>query len=317
MATGRDLHIDTPLSNLAFRKWGSQTSRFIAGQVFPPIKVNKQSDKYYIVEKDAFLRVYDTKRAPKTKANRVEFGVSSESYYAENFALAGDNSLEDLSNADNALMLRENTTGVVLDGLLNDQEVRVANTVTSISNVGSGVALTGGNKWSDFVGSSPLSDVTTAHAFIELSGVEANVAIIDKDTLAIVRRHPELLDMYKYTSGGELTDEQLRQVFKVPKILVGRGVKQNALEGGTSSITNIWGNNVVFAHINPSPAGKKVVTLGGAFRWQPAGFPAPFSVGRQRFAGAGTENIEVIEANYFQDEKIIASALGYAITGTL
>ena len=317
MATGRDLHIDAPLSNMAFRKFSSMTGRFIAGQVFPPIPVGKQSDKYYIIEQDAFLRVPDTRRAPKTKANRVEFDVSSESYYADNYALAGDNALEDLSNADSALMLRENTTNVVIDGLLIDQEVRVANTVTSISNVGSGVILTGNKKWGDFVSSSPLSDVTTGHAFIALSGMEANVAITDKDTLAIVRRHPELLDMYKYTSGGELTDAQLMEVFKVSKFLIGRGVKQNAKEGGTSSITNIWGNNFVLAYIDPNPKGKQVVTLGGAFRWQPAGFPAPFAVERQREDGAGSKKIEVIEANYFQDEKIIASALGYAITSTL
>jgi len=318
MATGRDLHIDTPLTNLVIKAFNTGLDQFIAQQIFPPVPVGKQSDKYYTIPKGAFLRVPNTRRAPKTLANRIEFDVSSDSYFADNYALAGEIALEDLDNADAALQLRQNTSNVVISGLLRDLEVRAANRVTSGTQLGSYVSLSGGAKWNDFTNGSPISDVTTAHAFIaQRTGLIANTLVIDRDTLKIVRRHPELLDMFKYTSGGQINDQQLREVFEVERILVGRGIKENALEGGTSSMTNIWGNNAVLAYIDANPGGLDTVTFGLAPRWQPAGFPAPFVMGRQRFEGPGTKQIEVVEGQYFQDEKIVAQDLSYGILGTL
>jgi hypothetical protein len=34
-----------------------------------------------------------------------------------------------------------------------------------------------------------------------MTGLVANTAVMDWDTLQVLRRHPVLLDMYKYTSG--------------------------------------------------------------------------------------------------------------------
>lgn len=316
MASGRNLHIDTPLTNLTIQAFNTGLGQYIAQEVMPVVKVGKESDVYYTIPAAAFLRVPDTTRARKALANRVEFDVSSETYYAKEYALGGEIALQDLDNADAPINLRGNTVNVVQAGLLRSLEVRVANRVTSLTNLGSGTALTGANKWSDFVNSDPISDVTTGHAFIrQRTGLMANVAIIDADTIAIVRRHPVLLDLYKNTN-GMLTMQQLQEAFGVSRILVGQGIKENALEGGTSSVTNIWGNSFVLAHIQPG-GGLQTVTFGLSMRWTPEGYPAPFTVGRQVFSGPGTKNIEVVEAGYFQDERIVAKNLAYGITGTL
>lgn len=318
MATGRNLHIDVPLTNLTIQAFNTGLGQFIGSQVMPPVNVPNESNVYYKIPASAFFRVPDTSRARKTLANRVEFEVTSETYYCREYALAGDISLQDIANADNPLKLRENTVGVVQTGLLRDQEVRIANRVTSATNLGSGTLLTGANKWSDYVNSDPLTAVTTAQAFIrQKTGMEPNTAIIDKDTLTILRRHPALLDMYKYTTGGLVTETQIAEALGVGRLLVGRGIKENALEGGTSSVTNIWGNNCILAYIDPNPTGLQVVTFGLSMTWTPEGFPAPFAVSRQAFSGPGTKNVEVIEAGYFRDEKIVANNLAYGIMNTL
>ena len=314
--SGRDVHVDVPLSNLAVSAFDTQDAEFIGDQLMPTVPVGKQSDKYYVINKEAFLRVPDTLRAPKTEARRVEFTVSSNSYFADNHALANENALEDLANADIAVQLRQNSTRLVVTNLRRGQEVRVANLVTSISNVGSGVQLTGTAKWSDG-NSDPIADVTTGHAFIrQNTGLRANTMVMDEDTMMIVRRHPLLLDMFKYTSGGQLNMDQLREVFSVGRILMGTGVKENALEGGTSSMTNIWGNNVVLAHLGPA-TGLQSQTLGLRMRWQPPIFPANFGVSRSVENGAGSRKVEVVEGGYYQDEKIVAPELGYVIQNTL
>lgn len=316
MATGPDLHIDVPLSNLAVQAFSDGDADFIADQLIPRIPVAKQSDKYYTIPKGAFLRVPNTKRAPKTEANRVEFEVSSDSYFADNYALAGENAIEDIDNADNPIQLRQNTTRLVVSNLRRDHEVRVANLVTSISNVGSGVQLSGADLWSNG-GSDPIADVTTAQAFIrQRTGIMPNTMVIDQDTVQVVRRHPLLLDMYKYTSGGQLSMDQLRDAFGIDRVLVGKGIKENALEGGTSSVTNIWGNSVLICHVGMA-TGLQSQTFALRFGWQPSNFPAPFAVQTNRENAAGQRHVEVLEAGYFQDEKIVATDLAYVIETTL
>jgi hypothetical protein len=291
----------------------------IGDQVFPAVSVSKQSDRYPILDKSNFLRNYNdiALRAPKTEARRIEFRVSSDAYFADNYALAIEIALEDLANADLSFMLRENATNLVVGDLRRAQEIRIARTVTSISNIGSGVVLGAGSQWSDFVNSDPLGDVTTAHAFIQQrTGLIANTAIVDYDTYQIIKRHPDLLDMYKYTSGGQVTDPQLAEAFKVGRVLVGRGIMENANDGGTSSMTSIWGRNCVLAHINPAQ-GLQTRTLGLRFQWQPAGFPAPLAASSRREEGAGTRNVEIIQSEHYQDEKVIARDLGYCIQSTV
>lgn len=316
MPTGREIHHDRPLEAVAVKAFQGSEG-FIGQFLFPTVPVVKESDEYYIIDKAAWLRVNDTRRARKTKSNRIEFTVSSDQYVCRNYTLAGDNALEDLANHDQAIMLRETTTENVTEGLLRDKEDRIARQVTSLTNLGSGIALTGANKWSDYTSSDPIGAVNTGHAFIrQNTGLIANTMVLDYDTIQVVRRHPLLLDMYKYTQGGMLTMENLKDAFGVQTILVANAIKNNAVIGATASITNIWGNCAILARVVPGVT-KRTATFGLGFEWRPEGFPAPMSVERQVFAGAGTENIEVIEVGYFQDEKIVAKDLAYGITGTL
>lgn len=316
---GGDAHIDVPLSNFAVSAFSDGTDEFIADQLFPSVPVGKQSDKYYTIQKDNFLMLPSegALRAPRTQARRVEFTVSSDAYFALNYALANENALEDLANADVAIQLRQNSVRIVTAQLRRAQEDRIARLVTSASNVGSGVILSGSTKWSDFVNSDPLGDVTTAHAFIRSNtGLLANTMVIDWDTLQVIRRHPDILDMFKYTEGGMATDAQLREVFKVQTILVGRAIKNVGKEGQVASMANIWGNNVLLAHIERGTS-LQTQTLGLRMQWTPEGFPAPFSVERRVESGAGTRKVEIVEAGHFQDERLVAPSLGYVIASTL
>lgn len=314
--SGVDAHFDSPLSNLAIMAFQGR-AQYIAQQLFPVVPVAKQSDKYYIIDQDSWLLIPDTARSPKTAPNRIEFKVSSESYFADNYALAGENAKEDLANADVAIMLRQNTVNVVMDALLRDYEARVANMVTSGTNLGSYVSLTGGSKWGDFTNSNPLTDVTTGHAFIQnTTGLKANTMVIDANTLRVVRRHPVLLDMYKYTTSGLMKMEDLKNAFDVENLLVAEGIKNVAPEGATASTVNIWGNNVILAHVDPAAVSRQTRTFGLSFRWNPVGMAAPMQVRRYEDPDPG-KAVEVVDVAYFQDEKIVARNLSYGILSTL
>lgn len=319
-ASGPDVHHDSLMSNVAVSAFSTGMDGLIGNELFPEVGVMRQSDRYAIIDKGNFLRIPDTTRSPRTKAKRVEFQVSSDRYFADNFALAGEISMEDLQNADNVFGLRSNTTKLVVGDMLRDQEQRIVNIVTSATNMGSGTILAGADKWSDYVNSDPIGDVTTGHAFIKSrTGLIANVAAMDWDTMKILRRHPDLLDKYKSAggfAGGDISMAQLADALDVDRLLISKAVKENALEGGTSSMTSLWGNNFLLAHIEPG-AGQETTTLGLRFVWRPAGFPADAGVVINQEKGAGTRWVEVVETHRFQDEKVVASDLGYLISSTL
>ena len=313
--TPRDVHIDVPLSNIAVAAFSR--GEFVGPRLFPVVPVGKQSGNYYTITKNSWLRVpQSTLRAPKQSPRRVEFNVSSDQYFAPNYALAGENAFEVLASADDPIMLRARTTRKVVSDLMTDMEQRIANKVTSITNIGSGVSLSGGNKWSDYVNSDPISDVNTGHAFIRNNtGVIANTLLIDFDSYQTVRRHPVLLDMFKYTQGGLLNDAELKEVFRVQNLLVPTGIRNAALEGGTASIVNIWGNNALLAYVSP-PGGMETVTFGLAFQWTNPELPAPFVTSVYNDPDPGKKT-EIVEVGYYQDEKIVAAQLAYLVGSTL
>lgn len=312
----KDVHIDVPLSNIAVEAFA--TGDFLGMKLFPVVDVRKQSDKYYTITRNSWLRTPSTTlRAPKESPRRVEFDVSSDSYFSDNYALASENAHEVIANADDPIQLRARTTRFLVDMLMRDQEVRIANLVTSISNIGSGVALAGGNKWSNYVSSDPVADVTTGHAFIRSNtGLIANTALMDWDTYQTVRRHPVLLDMYKYTQGGLVNDAELKAVFKVEEILVSNAIRNAAQENATASLVNIWGNNLLLAHVSQNPTGMRTATFGLAFRWLNPELPAPWGVRVYDDPDPG-KKVEITEASYYQDEKIVAAQLAYLVGSTL
>lgn len=309
-------HINTPMSRIAVEAFSR--GNFVGPALFPITGVEKQSDLYYTIGKNTWLRgPTSTLRAPKTAPRRVEFDVSTDSYFAHNYALAGENSFEALANADNPIALRQRTVNKVTEDLLLDLELRIKNKVTSISNIGSGVSLTGANKWSDYVNSDPVADVSTGAAFVRgQTGLIINTMVMDWDTYQITRRHPVMLDMYKYTQGGLLNDAELREVFKIDRILVSTGIYNAAVEGATASITNVWGNNCLLAYVDPAAPSLRTVTFGLGYRWTPEGVPAPMQVSVYNDPDPG-KRTEVVDVSYYQDEKIVAPQLAYLIGSTL
>jgi hypothetical protein len=139
--------------------------------------------------------------------------------------------------------------------------------------------LTGANKWSAGATSDPIADVNTGHAFMRgQTGLTANIAVIDYDTMVTLRRHPLFLDLYKQVQGGQVTDAQIAEQFRVKQILIADAILENAKEGGTSSMTNMWGNICLLAHVEPAQSMEDVTTFGLGFRWTDPELGAPFAI---------------------------------------
>ncbi len=87
--TGRDLHLDVPLSNIVVNR---RPDGFIADQLLPITPVEKQSNTYYKFEPGLHRRFESglTNRAPGTQAKKIPYHVASDVYFAPNYALGAE-----------------------------------------------------------------------------------------------------------------------------------------------------------------------------------------------------------------------------------
>ncbi len=316
---GRDAHHDVALANYAIQAFASGADAgYIGEALFPTISpVAKQNDRYYKIDPDSYLRVADSRRSPGVAANRVEWKVSSDGFFCDNYALADEIPLEDLANADGVLNARQGSADFITDNLLRDREQRIANKVTSVSNVGSGVVLSGNNQWSAVQSADILGQISTGRQHIHSrTGILPNVLAMDWKSWDLMTRNERLIELFKNVQGGRLTKQNLLDLFELEDILVSKAVKNTANEGAAAAMASVWGDAAVLAYVNPRIKSQRVTTFGVGFRWIPQGMRHTMQAFRDRFDKAGEPHTEVVEVGYYADEKIVGQDLAYAITDT-
>src|SRR5690606_27504749 len=93
--------------------------------------------------------------------------------------------------------------------------------------------------------STPLEVLQNQILKVETStGRRPNVLVTNSNVEFALRRHPDLLDLYKYTSGGLVPRDKLAEAIGVEKILVGRAVENTAKEGQSASMSRVFGNHI-------------------------------------------------------------------------
>jgi hypothetical protein len=316
-AVGRDFHIDTPLSNLSIAYMQEQ-SVFVGGSIFPDLSVNKRSDVYYIFDKGDWFRVPgSTLRAPKSPPAKIEFAVSSNTYYAKNYALASEISWEDRTNADDVIELERSTVEHLTTILTLDKEKRIASAATSTSNVGSSVTLSGTDQWNDYGNSDPFQDIRLGMQAVHgTTGKQANTIIMGQEVFDVLVDHPDVLDRIKYTQRGVVNADLLASLISADqpvKVMVGGAIENTGTEGLTDSFSYVWGKNVFIGHTAPRP-GRRTASFGYSFRWKPAGFRDMSVLRKSDVEGNYTDRLDLM---MFADEKIVASDLSYLITSAV
>jgi len=310
-ATGRDVHIDVPLSQVAI---AYKPDYMIADQIAPVVSVNKQSDGYYIWNIADAYRVEEDKRAPGVEANVITRAVSSGTYFADNYALKDRIPYEDIENADAGFIFTERSarTEFVKSKLMLAMEYRVALQCTSTSNVGSSSTTASG--WTDYTNSRPISDIKTGLNNIEDStGQRPNSIIFGRYAWRHFTENSDVIDrVYGNVTNGKqarmIGIEHAKAVFEVERVLVGGAYYNSADEGQSASLSQIWNDNVLVYYAPMKPR-KDVPSFMYSFRWNKI---MNMTAEVHQLPRAKAEEVEL---GYYQDEKITASTLAFLITG--
>jgi hypothetical protein len=314
ISLGRDLHIDAVLSGIML---GRKPEGFIADQVVPILGVGKRSDVYYKTNHLEFRRYQPglTNRAPGTKARKVQFSVSSDTYYAKNYALGADMVVEDMVTADDVLDWAGTHAGLVTDMLKIDYEVRVAN----IANTNAASVTHVATPWSNVTGSRPLDDLDNMREAFRLNtGLLPNVMIYPEEVGVVLRKNDQVRDRLFGDRGGTATDAQIAALVNMPKVLVPSVLINSAGLGetliGSGELHGAWAKKVFMMHVNPLP-GRQIDTWVQGFRWTSPLLGVPWAVARHPF---DSERLAyALTVAYYQDEKIVSSDLNWAIDSVM
>lgn len=313
-ATGRDIHIDKNLSNIAmqYRPMG-----MIADLIAPVVSVPNQSNMFPVWSQADALRVETDVRAPGTEAKKITRGVSSDNYFAQNYALKTALTLEDRENMDAEYIgeLRGGRAKFLKSKITLNWEYRLMMQVTSGSNVGS--YSTVASDWMDHANgnSVPLDNMWTAIQNVQdATGYKPNRCIMGELAWRHFRQHADVISILYGDSGSGrpryASREHVKQIFEFDEFLVGEAYYNSAAEGQPVSVSPLWLDNVL-VYFAPSAPSIEEPSFMYSMRWRKPGLP-DMTVEMHPF-DAKTKSEEV-EIGYYQDEKITGSTLGFLLT---
>jgi len=306
-ATARDLHVNKVLSQMAI---GYRPAGFIADMIFPAVTVDKQSDIYIEHDRGRKLRRQDTRRSPGTEAHAIDIDTGSATYYCRNYALKHAVTIEDKANADPAYVqtVLNGRVELILDDLLLDREMRVAQLVNNVSNVGSSSAVSSAWDGDGHV----LLDINEAVDNVRYSnGMAPNIAIMGQEAWDSARRDVVVRNLIFGTNngGGYPSEAQFADLIGVPKLLVAGSFVNTAGDGQEESISTVWGDNVFVGYVAPNPTRDRP-SFGYEFRWASPGLP---NMQVERHPYDSRKHAEEIEVGYYSDEKVTGKSYGFLI----
>lgn len=308
-STGNELYIDIPLSNVVV---GRRPEGFIADRLLPITTVGKQSALYYrFLAREWYQHQQGlAERAPGTEAKNVYFSVTSDNYFARNYALKTGWNVEDEVNADEILQWRQSSALYLADRLMMDYEMRVAQIATASSNVGT--VSTINSAWSNPVIARVFDDITDhAEQFRQRTGRRANTLIIPQRVWNEVRKNEQVRGrIFGQNNGGVPTLQQFAALVEIPNVLVPFAQVNTATEFatalGSGTLADIWGPHYWMCNIN-NLAGMMTDTWLNAFRWTSPLFGTPMAV--QAYPFDIKKKCYEVEVSYYQTEKVVSPDL--------
>lgn len=314
--TVSDVHVDAALTQLAI-DWGAQ--QYVWDQFAPVVPVDKQSDKYYIFDKDALRRDEAVApRAPGTLAGRGGYKLSTDSYFCTNWAWGKQITDETRQNADPVLRLSmdQKAAGYTTEVVNRRIEIQQASEIftasvwgTDITGVTSNPSSTQAVQW-DRAESTPIEDIRARADAIQLAtGYRPNRLGLGRQVYSKLQDHPDLLDRMSTATTRAMKLALLAELFEVEQVVIGQASYNTAAQEAAASNSFVHGKHALLYYVPNMPA-IDVPSAMYSFRW------GPRSVLNYRDAPAGVK-ADVVETHDYVGFKVTSTALGNFFSGII
>jgi|ERR1041384_2764021 hypothetical protein len=291
-------------------KFVQNASAFIGRRLFPLFNTRQQSESYYVFDRENMLNVpTNIRRAPSAPYSRSVMKLSDDNYNCREYGHEEPIDDGERDKYASALDADKAATTRATNIIMVNEELRVKALATS-NAVPTSAAAT---KW-DAAGGDPIGDIDAIKEIIRKGcGLNANVMSINKDTFNVLKELPAILDKIKYTQRGIVTADLIAAVFGVDTLLVAESVINGAAEGQTITPNDIWGDDVIVAHVE-SAQDLKAPNFGRTFSWVAQSGPGGVIVESYR---QDEIKSDVFRARNFVDEKLVGAECGYRLSDVL
>ena len=236
--------------------------RYIATIVLPSFP-QKLSSQLFGELGDEAMRRYNLIRAPGTNTKRITLNIKGKTYTIVQKSVEIPISRELLREADEMRALNvgaypevsQMAMSTISDILALDYELDAAELLSNAATYPTGnvITLTGSALWSDD-DSKPIDDIRDAKTIIrKATGVDPDTLTLGAPVYERLCRHPQILAGLGSNAVKVVTDDYLKQILGVSKIVVGKTVWVNE----KSVAADVWGDMALLSYspaITPSTA---------------------------------------------------------------
>lgn len=305
----RDAHVDQLMTVLS-SAYMNEAENYISDKVFPVVPVRKQSARIAKYTKADWFRDDAALRAPGQESAGTGYTVdTTDTYYCDNFAVHKEVPDEVRENTDNPFDPDMEATLIVTDRLMLRREIAWAATflTTGLWGVaGDTDKNLAAAQWSDYALSDPIGDIETGKDAIHgTTSREANSLVIGRQVWTKLRHHPDFIERIKYTQKGVLTADIVASIVEVARILIGKAIKNTALEGQTAAYAYVMGKVALLMHV-AARAALMTPSAGYTFHWSNFGALSYIRRLRNDF-----KRVDRLEGNTYFDHKAVGTDLGY------
>jgi len=291
-----------------------------ADLLFPFVPVGKETGIYYKWDASTGRRAVDTLRARKARSVQAEMSISTATYTCKEYAL--HDVLEDaiVANADAVVKggMRERAARHVLNLLRLGREKRAVTLATTATNYPVAHRIVGGADWGTITVVTK-TEVDTAKELIRKAwGELSNIAmLITHPVLNALRTNNDVKEAIKYVmqaKNSDITPELLAGYYGVDRLYVAGATEETAKEGATSSVADLWPDDVIVWRYEDNPNQADVGLFGATHAVDNEVFQVGMQSNRWREEGVRGEFIE--ECMTVQ-ENIVNNTLGVHIDDVL
>lgn len=296
-------------------KFMREPGGFVGGRLFPAFSSGVPSADYYVFDAENWLGIpQNIRRSPGAPFKRTMPKISDDNYNCKGYGL--EQPVPDEDRAKYASHLAADMAAVrrLTDIIKINHEIRVKAKATDTAVVPNAAI---GVKWDD-AASNPKVDVDAAKEAIRAAiGTRPNTMVISRPVMNVLEIHNKIAELFKYTVPGLNNEAKLAQYFGIPNLIIAEQIIATNQEGQAVTAADIWGDDIVLAHVQPGQD-LMLLNFGRTFFWDQFGSigedGVPIQIESYR---DDTVKSDIHRALHDTDEKLVGATAGYLLTDAL
>lgn len=309
--TAGDVHVNTPLTNFS-QKYLQSADAFVGLRAFPNAPVAKQSDLYYVFDRDDFFRDEATERADGTESAGGGFDLSTEPYFARVYAYHKDVTDRQRANQDAPVQLDNSATQFVTHKLMIRRERLFVSRFFTTGVWANDVNV----DWTTTA--DPIVDVRLGKRTVQQdTGYRPNKMLIGRAAWDTLLENDAILSRI---TGGATVDrpakvmmDLIAQLFELDAIFVMDSIFTSSAKGAAAAARAFIGGDNALLYYAPDAAALNEPSAGVQFSWSGLMGSTPNGMRIKRFRNEPTAS-DRIEGEMSFDYRVTGVDLGYLMT---